>query len=241
MSRRWRRSSSRLRRSRRQARQSRRLLAIGRGGHARRARRQDRHRAGGVERCITRGRHRLHDGADASRRDAPRRADAGRARHAHDLQPARAALQSCRRQAPAHRRLLAPPGSSRWPRCCAISAPSASGSPMAATGSTRSPRPGRPRSSSSRDGAIRAFEMTPEEAGLARAEPAALKGGDAAHNAAALARVLDGAAERLSRHRAYERRRGARRRGQGRLRSGTAWRSATRRSGPARRGARSTD
>ncbi len=44
-----------------------------------------------------------------------------------------------------------------------------------------------------RDGAIRAFEVTPESAGLARADPAALKGGDAAHNAAALRAVLEGA------------------------------------------------
>ncbi len=44
-----------------------------------------------------------------------------------------------------------------------------------------------------RDGAIRAFEVTPEEAGLARAEPAALKGGEPAENAKALAEVLDGA------------------------------------------------
>ncbi len=43
------------------------------------------------------------------------------------------------------------------------------------------------------DGAIRSFEVTPEEAGLARATPDDLKGGDPAHNAAALLGVLDGA------------------------------------------------
>ncbi len=43
-------------------------------------------------------------------------------------------------------------------------------------------------------GAIRAFDVTPEEAGLKRAEPAALKGGDPAENAAALSQALDGAA-----------------------------------------------
>ena len=42
-------------------------------------------------------------------------------------------------------------------------------------------------------GAIRSFEITPEEFGLKRAPPAELKGGDAAHNAAALTAVLDGA------------------------------------------------
>ena len=43
------------------------------------------------------------------------------------------------------------------------------------------------------DGKVRSFEVTPEEAGLARANPADLKGGDPAHNAAALRAVLDGA------------------------------------------------
>jgi anthranilate phosphoribosyltransferase len=44
-----------------------------------------------------------------------------------------------------------------------------------------------------RDGAIRAFSVTPEEAGLPRAPIAAIKGGDAAANAAALAALLQGA------------------------------------------------
>jgi len=43
-----------------------------------------------------------------------------------------------------------------------------------------------------KDGEIRAFTIEPEEAGLARAEPAALKGGDPAYNAEALKRVLAG-------------------------------------------------
>jgi anthranilate phosphoribosyltransferase len=43
-----------------------------------------------------------------------------------------------------------------------------------------------------KDGAIHTFTVTPEDVGLARAEPAALKGGDATVNAAALVRVLDG-------------------------------------------------
>ncbi|MGO9743164.1 MAG: anthranilate phosphoribosyltransferase [Roseiarcus sp.] len=41
-------------------------------------------------------------------------------------------------------------------------------------------------------GQIRSFELRPEDIGLLRAEPAALKGGDPAHNAAALKRVLEG-------------------------------------------------
>lgn len=44
-----------------------------------------------------------------------------------------------------------------------------------------------------RDGAVRCFDLSPEEAGLARADPAALKGGDAATNAAALEALLGGA------------------------------------------------
>ena len=43
-----------------------------------------------------------------------------------------------------------------------------------------------------KNGAIHAFDVTPEEAGLARAEPSALKGGEPAHNAEALLKVVDG-------------------------------------------------
>lgn len=42
-------------------------------------------------------------------------------------------------------------------------------------------------------GSIRHFRIRPEEAGLARADPAALRGGDAAHNAQALRAVVAGA------------------------------------------------
>jgi anthranilate phosphoribosyltransferase len=44
-----------------------------------------------------------------------------------------------------------------------------------------------------KDGAIREFEVTPEEAGLPRAPAEALKGGEPAENAAALLALLDGA------------------------------------------------
>ena len=43
-------------------------------------------------------------------------------------------------------------------------------------------------------GAIREYEIVPEDAGLPRTTPADLTGGDAAHNAAALRGLLDGAA-----------------------------------------------
>jgi anthranilate phosphoribosyltransferase len=42
------------------------------------------------------------------------------------------------------------------------------------------------------NGHLRSFEITPEDAGLPRAQPADLKGGDPAHNAAALRAVLEG-------------------------------------------------
>ncbi|MFQ5955531.1 MAG: anthranilate phosphoribosyltransferase [Kiloniellales bacterium] len=42
------------------------------------------------------------------------------------------------------------------------------------------------------DGALRTFEVTPEEAGLERAEPDALKGSDPERNAAAVRALLDG-------------------------------------------------
>lgn len=44
-----------------------------------------------------------------------------------------------------------------------------------------------------KDGKIRSFELTPDDFGLARTTLDALKGGDGAHNAAALQAVLDGA------------------------------------------------
>ena len=42
------------------------------------------------------------------------------------------------------------------------------------------------------NGAVRQFEVTPEDVGLARAKPEALRGGDADHNAKALTEVLKG-------------------------------------------------
>ncbi len=46
--------------------------------------------------------------------------------------------------------------------------------------------------SEAKNGAVRSFTVTPEEAGLARAAPGALTGGGPAENAAALRRLLDG-------------------------------------------------
>ena len=60
----------------------------------------------GLERCLDEAGPLLHVRPDPSRRHAPRGAGARRARHAHALQPARPAVQSGRRQAPASRRVL---------------------------------------------------------------------------------------------------------------------------------------
>jgi anthranilate phosphoribosyltransferase len=43
-----------------------------------------------------------------------------------------------------------------------------------------------------KDGAVSSFEVTPEDAGLSRADPADLKGGDAETNARAITEMLDG-------------------------------------------------
>jgi anthranilate phosphoribosyltransferase len=51
---------------------------------------------------------------------------------------------------------------------------------------------GRTRIASLKDGRIETFEIGPEDAGLSSAKPEDLKGGDAAHNAAALRGVLGG-------------------------------------------------
>jgi anthranilate phosphoribosyltransferase len=44
------------------------------------------------------------------------------------------------------------------------------------------------------NGAVRTFDITPEEVGLARVKPEALRGGDAEANAIALKKVLEGKA-----------------------------------------------
>ena len=88
-----------------------------------------------------RGRHRLHVRAGASSGDEACRPDARRARHPHDLQPARPALQSGRREAADGRRVLAAMGRAAGAGARRISAPSAPGWCTAPTGSTRSPPP----------------------------------------------------------------------------------------------------
>ena len=61
---------------------------------------------------------------------------------------------------------------------------------MARTGSTRSTSGRDDRVAELKNGAVRVFEITPEDVGLPRAKPEALRGGDAEANAAALKKVL---------------------------------------------------
>ena len=93
-----------------------------------------------VERCLRRGRHRLPVRAALPRGDAPRGGAAQRARHAHDVQPARAADQPGRGAPPRRRRLR------RRARELMARALGRLGSPARAGGPRRRrPRRGRPR------------------------------------------------------------------------------------------------
>ena len=100
----------RRRRARRQTRQPRAVVALGRGRRIGFARGQNRSFARTGRPLRAGSRHRLHVRARASSRHEERRPDPGRTRHPHDLQPAWAAFQSCRRQATDGRRVLAAMG-----------------------------------------------------------------------------------------------------------------------------------
>ena len=76
--------------------------------------------------------------------------------------------------------------------CSKISAPKAPGWCTAPTGSMKSRRPARPRVSALENGVVRTFEISPDEVGLPRVKPEALRGGDAAVNAKAVEDVLEG-------------------------------------------------
>ena len=194
----------------------------------------------GVERCIGEagiGFMMAPTHHASMRHVGPTRVELGTRTH---LQFSRAALQSGRRQAPADRRLFR-----RLARADG-------GSPAQFRLGARlgDPRPRRARrdhhhgpdqggrTQGRRD---HAFELTPEAAGLRRAAPAALKGGDPAHNAKALADVLagaEGAYRDIALINAAARRLWLPAR-PALLRR--AWPWATRRSARARRAARSTD
>ena len=127
------------------------------------------------------------------RRPAPRRRPAGRARHPHDLQPARAAREpgrGCKRQ-------LIGVFDPAWAQPMAET--------LAALGTERAwivhgegldelTVAGENRVVELNEGRVRTFTLLPEEAGLPRAPVAAIGGGDAEANAAALRALLGGAA-----------------------------------------------
>ena len=106
-------------------------------------------------------------------------ADARRARHPHDLQSARAAVQSGRRQAPDDRRVLAAMDRADGAGARRTSAPKASGSRTAPTASTRSPRRARPMSPRWRTARSAPSRSRPRMSASQRAKPEALRGGDA--------------------------------------------------------------
>ena len=101
-----------------------------------------------VERLPGAGGHRVLLRADVPSVDAPRRADAARARRADRVQPARAADQPRRRHAAARRRAAAGVHRAAGAIAACCSAPSARGSCTAPMASTRSRRPATRRSPS---------------------------------------------------------------------------------------------
>ena len=167
-------------------------------------------------------------------------ADARRARHPHDLQPARA-------------RSPIPPASSASSSACSRgwiepmaevledSAPNASGSCMAPTASTRSRRRARPRRGARERQGARPSRSRPRTSGLRGAKPEALQGRRRRSTMPRrCARVLKGKQGPVSRHRAAQCRRGADRRRQGQGSARTARRSPRSRSTAARPKAGST-
>ena len=167
------------------------LVEIRRRRRADRARREDRSRAGASRPLHQRSRHRLHVRARASSGDEECRADARRARHAHDLQSARAALQSGRRQAAIGRRVLAAMGRATGAGAEQSRLRTASGSCTAPTASTRSRPPGRPmspRSKTARSAPSRSRRRTSARNARSR-KPCAAAMRDS--NAVALKGVLD--------------------------------------------------
>jgi len=136
----------RVRRRGRQARQPRALEQVRLGRRARGARQS---RSIASPRCRAhdpRGRHRLHVRAAVPQRDAPRRRAAPRARHPHDLQPARAADQPGPGSPPGRRGLRSPVVRGRSPPRWARSACAGPRSSTARVASTRSRCVARPTS-----------------------------------------------------------------------------------------------
>ena len=118
-------------------------------------------------------------------------------------------------QAPDGRRVLTSNGRSRWRKCSKILAPSAHGSCTAPTGSTRSPRPGRPASPRWKNGTVRTFEISPEEVGLARSSRTRCAAATPRPTPRRCSTCSKGKKRRVPRRGAVQCRGGARRRRQG--------------------------
>ena len=144
---------------------------------ARGARRAHRPQARRRRALHRRGRLRLHVRARPPRRHALRRPGAQGARRPHDLQLPRPADQPGRRHAPGDRRLGPElPGDDRGRAGPAGRAQGAGSVQRRRSG--RDEHVGRQRASSrSTASDVRAYEVAPEDVGLARAEPSALTGG----------------------------------------------------------------
>ncbi|MEZ5864349.1 MAG: anthranilate phosphoribosyltransferase [Geminicoccaceae bacterium] len=145
-----------------------------------------------IEHAMARGRHRLHDGAAAPSGFMRHVAGPGRAGHAHDLRPARPLVASpagVRRQVVGVFALewIEP----LWLSAPGDSGPSGPGSSMA-TWARRASMTGTTHVAEWHLGEVRRFTVEPESLGLARVDLAALKGGDAATNAAAIRAMLGG-------------------------------------------------
>ena len=226
----------RLRRSRRQARQPRSLVEVGRRGRAGGARRQGRTDPRGRRALHRRGRHRLHDGADASRGDAP-------CRHRRGSNSAPAPSSTCSARSPTRpgvKRQLIGVFSSAWLRPMAevlrnlgservwVTHGGDGLDEITTTGATsvvelerrRDPR----------------FRVTPEDVGLPRAEPRRAQGRRPRLQRGGAARACWRASARLSRHRGIQRRRRRSSSPAPPTASPRAWKRRARRSTAARRG-----
>ena len=96
-------------------------------------------------------------------------ADPGRARHPHDLQSARPAVESGRRQAPDDRRVLATMGRADGAGARSCSAPECVWVVHGSDGLDEITTSGPTHVAALENGTVRTFEITPEDVGLARA------------------------------------------------------------------------
>ncbi len=198
------------RRARGQARQPLGVVAVRQCRRARGARRPARPAARPGRRGGRRGRHHLLLRGRVQPGDAPHRRAAPRARHRHDLQHPRPAGQPGAARRPGHRLRRPADGAGdgrrvrrprrRTPGCSA-----------ATTASTSSPPPRLPGLAGRTAARWREAAVDPRTHGLAPATLEDLRGGDAAHNADVVRRLLAGETGPGARRRRAQRRRRARR------------------------------